>query len=172
MKSIILLSGPVGAGKSTVAKQLVKLLEGPVINMEGDVFWKFIAKGNPDHDGPKSFGMTMAAMITASLPYPKFGYTVIVDFSIPPWFLDKARTIISKKEIPLHYVVLRPSEKVCAERSVSRVEGYIEYNEVYRQLYRSFDSAQRYMIPDEHNEPAVIAAKIKEGLDEGIFLAG
>ena len=47
MNSIILLSGTVGAGKSTVAKELVKLIDNPVINIEGDVFWKFIAKGKP-----------------------------------------------------------------------------------------------------------------------------
>jgi tRNA A37 threonylcarbamoyladenosine biosynthesis protein TsaE len=38
LKSIIILSGPVGAGKTTVGKELVKLLDGPVVYIEGDTF--------------------------------------------------------------------------------------------------------------------------------------
>ncbi len=170
MNSIILLSGPVGAGKSTVAPELIKQIEGPLIYIEGDVFWKFIARGNPAHDGGKSFGITMASMVAASLPYPRHGYTVIVDFSIPPWFLDTAFKMVNKKDIPLHYVVLCPSEAVCAARSVTRVEGYVEYNDKYRQFYKSFDQAQKYIIPDETSDPAAIARMVKEGLDKGVFL--
>jgi hypothetical protein len=40
----------------------------------------------------------MASMIAAAAPYARAGFEMIVDFSIPPWFLDTAKTIASKGE--------------------------------------------------------------------------
>jgi uridine kinase len=39
--SLIILSGPPGAGKSTVAKELMQLLPLPPAYIGGDDFWKF-----------------------------------------------------------------------------------------------------------------------------------
>ena len=42
--SVIFLSGPIGAGKTTVAKALLPLLPAPLAYIEGDTFWSFIRK--------------------------------------------------------------------------------------------------------------------------------
>ena len=167
MKSIILLSGPVGAGKSTVAHELIATSQEPVIYIEGDTFWTFIAKG-AEGSRQKNFKMTMTAMTAAALPYALYGYDVILDFSIPPWFIETAHKVIRNK-VPVHYVVLRPSEKVCAARAADRLEGKIADYKHYRDLYKSFDSAQRYMITDGTSDASVIAAYIREGIAEGVF---
>jgi adenylate kinase family enzyme len=44
MKPIVLLSGPVGAGKTTIARGLVAISPSPIAYIEGDKFWSFIAK--------------------------------------------------------------------------------------------------------------------------------
>ena len=54
----------------------------------------------------------MTAMTAAAVPYALAGYEVILDFSIPPWFLDAVRKVVKIKDVPLDYVVLRPSESV------------------------------------------------------------
>lgn len=168
MKSIILLSGPVGAGKSTVAKQLISLSPEPVACIEGDTFWSFIAKG-AGGSIEKNFKMVMTSMVAAALPYALYGYEVIVDFSIPPWFLRTALKMAKKREIPLHYVVLRPPEKVCAARAADRLEGTIADYRLYHDLYTSFNEAQRYIIPDAASDASVIAGHVREGIDEGMF---
>ncbi len=81
MKSIILLSGPVGAGNSTVAPELIALSPQPVAYIEGDTFWCHIAKSEPG-GRHKKFKMVMTAMTVAALTYALYGYEVVLDFSI------------------------------------------------------------------------------------------
>jgi len=169
MKSIVLLSGPVGAGKSTVAKELVAISDSPLSYIEGDLFWSFIAKNEENGGRHKNFKMIMTAMIAAALPMAMYGYEVILDFSIPPWFLEKVHTVV-KGKVPVHYIVLRPSEKICKARASTRDEGKIEDYSFYHELYLSFNTVQKNIICDNVNEPAVVAAHVREAIDEGMFL--
>ncbi len=168
MNPVILLSGPVGAGKSAVARELIKQWYGPLACIEGDVFWSFIAKG-AGGSSQKNFGMIMASMIAAAIPYALYGYDVIVDFSIPPWFIETALKLLKKREIPLHYVVLCPDEKTCAKRAATRSEGAIADYKLYHDMYLTFGSAQKFIIPDNTSDAPAIAVMVKEGYEEGTF---
>jgi energy-coupling factor transporter ATP-binding protein EcfA2 len=168
-KPIVILSGPVGAGKSTVAQELIALSPDPIAYIEGDTFWSFIAKGAKSRRIEKNFKMIMTAMTGAALPYALYGYEVILDFSIPPWFLETAQKIVKSRDVPLDYVVLRPSETVCAARAAARPEGAIADYAPYRDLYSSFDGAARYTIKDDASDAAVVAARMREGLDSRKF---
>src|ERR1700760_1400095 len=170
MNTLIILSGPVGAGKTTVARELIKLLPRPVIYIEGDVFWQFITKGSPRPDEHHHFKMTVTAMLAAAVQYGRYDYDVLLDFSITPGFLEAALKMAQKRDLQLHYVVLRPSEQTCALRAATRAEGAVEYYEKYHNLYTAFDGVQQYIIPDDTGEPLAIAEKIQEGLNEGMFL--
>ena len=125
LKPIILLSGPPGAGKTTVAKELAAILPGPVACIEGDKFWSFFAKGHEIMQENKNFITIMTSMTTASLAYARAGYRVIIDFSVSPWFLPTVFKITNDRKIALDYVVIRPSQKICAERAASRTEGTV-----------------------------------------------
>ncbi|MGP0019143.1 MAG: AAA family ATPase [Candidatus Sulfotelmatobacter sp.] len=169
MKSIVILSGPIGAGKTTVARELVALSTAPIAYIEGDTFWSFIAKGDKKQALNKRFKMIMTAMTAASLPYATSGYETILDFSIPPWFLDTARAVAKVREVPLDYVVLRPSEAVCAARAAARADGTISDYASYRELYAAFDGVERNTISDDACDAKVVAVRIREGLDAGVF---
>ena len=169
MGAIILLSGPAGAGKTTVAKELVAAATGPTSYIEGDKFWFFIAKSGLAQNKPRDFKMIMTSMTAAALPYALYGYQVIVDFSFPPWFLDTVRKVV-KDKVPVHYIVLRPSEAVCIERAASRKEGRITNYSKYHELYTSFDEVQRNIIADDFNDASVVSDHMREAIDEGMFI--
>jgi chloramphenicol 3-O-phosphotransferase len=168
-KSIILLSGPVGAGKTTVAWELISILPDPTVYIEGDTFWKFIPKNALRRKRAVHFKMIMTSMTAAAMPYALYGYDAIVDFSIPPWFLDTVRKMVAAREIPVDYVVIRPSETICADRAAQRAEGTVPNYAPYHDLYTSFDEAERYTISYDRAEAPAIAAQIKEGLQAGKF---
>ncbi len=168
MKSIILMSGPVGAGKTTVARELLPRLPGPTAYIEGDRFWSFVVKGSAPRS-PKHFKMVMTSMMAAAVPYALYGHDVVVDFSIPPWFLDTARAIAAVKQVPLHYIVLRPSARVCASRAAARSEGTIPDYGPFQEFYASFGEATLNLIQDDECDADAMSARIAQGLEAGAF---
>lgn len=165
--SVIMLTGPIGAGKTTVARQLIALLPAPLTYMEGDVFWSFISKPAPGGDPRERFGLIMRAMTAAAIPFARMGYSVVLDFSIPPHFLDTARKIL--KELPLDYVMIRPSMAVCEARASGRAEGKIAEYGKYRDFYALFAEYAGEVVCDEESSAPAIAQRIQEGLKAGIF---
>ena len=162
--SVILLSGPIGSGKTAVARQLITLLPPPVFYIEGDTFWSFF-NARHTHTRREQFRYMMRSMTAAAVPLAKEGYQVIVDFSIPPDFVDTARKIA--KDLPLHFVLLRPSLNVCAKRAATRQDGRItDYDGGF---YRLFEATQWNAICDDQADALEMAVRIRDGLDRSDF---
>lgn len=173
MKSIVLLSGPVGAGKTTIARELIALSSASIAYIEGDTFWSFIAKNEGGQSRHKNFQMIMRSMIAAAVPYALADYEVLLDFSIPPFFLDTAKKIVKMRDVPIDYVIVRPSEKICAERAATRSEGKIADYSTYSEFYADFDDMKQNTISDDQCDPVTMAKRIRQGLNKGTFrLAG
>jgi chloramphenicol 3-O-phosphotransferase len=166
MKSVIVITGPVGAGKTTIAKELVAILPAPVAYIEGDVFWSFFATGE---EKLENFRTIMRSMVSASGPFVLAGCETILDFSIPPWYMETAVKILKARDLELDYVVIRPSEAICAARAAARPAGTIADYSAYSELYAHFDSAEKYIVGDDWMSAPEVAAEIKTGLEEGWF---
>jgi adenylate kinase family enzyme len=166
MGSLIVLSGPVGAGKTTVASALAANATSPTILIEGDMFWKFVVKekGGERHE---DFRAAMRAMLAAGVSYARSDYETILDFSIPPAFIKRAAERL--REIELHYVVLLPPLSTCEARAASRREGRISDYGSYRDFYADFQEAAATAIADDHDDPVATAARIREGIGSGAF---
>jgi chloramphenicol 3-O-phosphotransferase len=173
VRPILLISGPPGAGKSSVARELVKTATAPPILIEGDTFWSFLAKGRAK---PTKKQLTrqpltvMQAMMAATRPFTRNGYEVIVDFSIGPWFLPGVRPYL--RDAPLDFVVLCPSKAVCARRAADRKEGRMPDYGPYETMYDAFANAAdfaQYTIRDDKMPVAKLAAYIRGAVAEGSF---
>ncbi len=171
---IVLISGPPGAGKSTVARQLVASSKTPIAYLEGDTFWSFIAKSKAFED--KNEGrrqnarIVIRAMMAAAVRYARGGYETVLDFTIGPWHLKAMHAAL--KETPLDYVILYPNETVCAERAAARSEGAMPDYAPYRDLHAAFGEAgefERHVLRDHQGSAAELAAQIRTSLDAGIY---
>jgi hypothetical protein len=106
-------------------------------------------------------------MTAAAIPFARAGFRVLIDFSIPPGYVDTARKIL--KEVPFDFVLLRPSLKVCVERAASREKGAISDYEMLKKFYALFQGGRTEPICDDDAEPAPLARQIAEGLSQGRF---
>jgi chloramphenicol 3-O-phosphotransferase len=164
--SVVMLSGPVGAGKTTVAREMVSISPAPLCYIEGDTFWSLFTK--PDAKPRRErFRLLMRSVTAAAVPLARSGYEVLLDFSFPPDFLNTARKIL--KEIPLDFVMLRPSLGTCEERAAARPEGTISNYDSYRDFYAMFEGSSKHEISDDKADVQSIARRIRDGLDRGVF---
>ena len=161
-----MLSGPVGAGKTTVARELQAISPAPLCYIEGDSLWPIFVKPSVA-PVQERFRLLMRSMTAGAIPLARGGYEVLLDFSFPIDFLDTARKIL--KEIPLDFVVLRPSLETCEQRSAARPEGAIADYSVYRDFYMMFQGASSHEISDDQADAKSLAVRIREGINGGLF---
>ncbi len=164
--SVIFLSGPIGAGKTTVAQELLPLLPAPLSYIEGDTFWSFINKSG-ERGLRDNFPVLVRSMTAAAVPLVRSGFVVVIDFSIPPAYVDIARKIL--KEVPFDFVLLRPSLQVCVARASSRKIGAITDHARLKNFYALFEDGSIEPICDDNADPASLAQQIAEGLKQGRF---
>ena len=164
--SVIFLSGPIGAGKTAVAKALLPLLPAPLSYIEGDTFCSFIRKGG-ERGLRDNFPVLVRSMTAAAIPFARAGFRVLIDFSIPPTYVDTARTIL--KQVPFDFVLLRPSLRVCIERAASREEGAITDYAMLKNFYARFEEGTVDPICDDDADPISLARRIADGLNQGQF---
>jgi chloramphenicol 3-O-phosphotransferase len=162
---VTILSGPIGAGKTAVSKELIALWPAPLAYIEGDQFWPFLVK-RAEGDRREDFRVIMRAMTSAAGSLARTGYDVLLDFSIPPTFLPTAQKIL--RDASLNFIVLRPPLDVCAARARDRTEGKIAKYD--RGFYAMFAADARHTaVPKNDESPRAIAEILYAGLRDGSF---
>jgi chloramphenicol 3-O-phosphotransferase len=135
---ILILSGPPGAGKSTIADAMATSCHIPAVHIHSDDFWHFIKSGWIAPYLPESNTqnqVVIEAIIAAAHTYAKGGYFVVVDGIFGPWFLDR---VLTATDVPLHYVVLRPDLGTALARAQGRASDGLKESGPIRGLHEQF----------------------------------
>ncbi len=121
--SLLILTGPPGAGKTTVGR-IIAGASSRSACISADWFWTTVVNGHippwtgaADHQNRvmiRSAAATGVRMANA-------GYTTVLEGIFGPWHFETLRAELAECRVPVNYVVLRPGIDACLIRARHRV---------------------------------------------------
>ena len=175
MGSLLVVTGPPGAGKSSVAR-LLAAEAGPSALVEGDAFFGFLATGRvePWRDGShdQNTVVTRAAAAAAG-HFARGGYATVYDGVVGPWFLD---TFLQATGLDaLDYAVLLPAAGRCVERVMARRGHAFADEEATRTMHAAFEGAlpdARHVLRDVEGTAVDVARRVRRARAAGALRYG
>ena len=163
MGELIIVTGPPGAGKSTVSGLVADSFDSSVL-IPSDWFFSLWHRGAIDPWLPQALPQTTVAADAAAAATGAFARAdcqVVYDGFIPPGDLPGS---------VLHYAVILPPVTTCTDRVTSRAGRRFTSVDATRAMHRDFVQATldaRYLITDAEAAPKDVARQILDRLAAG-----
>jgi predicted kinase len=171
---IVVVTGPSGAGKTTVGR-LVATAFDPSVHIQMDDFTPFVVNGWVEPSSPEAAHQNHVlggAVAVAAMNFAYGGYTVVLDGHVFPEGLDRLAQECSRRGLPLHYAVLRTDLATCVGRVTQRHPGDADPESLARQHSRFFDLGDHEAkVIDASGTPEAVAAALLSALAARRLLA-
>ncbi|MDW3216285.1 MAG: AAA family ATPase [Ilumatobacteraceae bacterium] len=160
---LLIVSGPPGAGKSTIGRLLADRMT-PSALIEGDAFFRFLRNGLIEPWRVEARHQNEAIMqiqATTAAHYRTAGYETVYDGVVGPWFLD---TFVAATG-PFDYALLLPPVEVCLDRIGARRDHEFDDATATRSLHDQFtescsDDLRRHVFDSAVGSPDEVADRI------------
>jgi predicted kinase len=177
MGRIVIVSGPPGAGKSTVAKRLALGAPGPLaMHVHTDDIYAYVKKGFVPPWMPQAMAQNvtlMNAMAAQAAVCAEGGYEVVVDGIVGPWFFDPWLAAARRHELDLRYVLLLPDAETAVARATARTAaGAMTDPGVVRQMWQAFQDfppPAGHAVDTSAQTTQETVEAVAEGLEAGRF---
>jgi RecA/RadA recombinase len=172
---IAIITGPPGAGKTTVAAHLAASSRLGV-HLAGDQVFHWVVGGYVPPWMPgtsRQNGTVIRAIAAAAVQFADGGYDVFVDGIIGPWFLPHWLQMAGRGR-PTHYFVLRPSRRIAGRRAMSRraTDDLVDPLPVTTMfdVFEDLGSFEAHVLDSSSQDISATLVAIREGLRGGRYL--
>jgi hypothetical protein len=169
---LVIVSGPPGAGKSSVAAALASRRQ-PSVLVEGDAFFHFLRRGKVDPWLAEAHEQNITVVEAAAAATARFAagpLWTFYDGVVLPWALE---IFVGTGAGRIDYVVLLPNVEDCVTRVLRRNRHGFRDETAARHMHAEFATAgiaERHVIHDPIGDPGDLADQILALVETGTLL--